>query len=48
MNYEKLCVEQEALKNMKISLEVLGISPRAFQVDVDHKYGTSDPCPLYP
>ena len=33
MSYQNLCVENEAL----IKLEVLGINPRAFHVDVEHK-----------
>ena len=33
-----ICVEIEALEHMKIQdLEVLGISPGAFHVDVEHK-----------
>ena len=31
-----ICVEQEALEDMKILLEVLGISPRAFHFDDEH------------
>ena len=38
MSYENLCVEHESSEaHEKIKLEVLGISPRAFQVDVEHK-----------
>ena len=32
-----ICVACKALEHMKIYLEVLGISPIAFHVDVEHK-----------
>ena len=32
-----ICVENKALEHMKIKFELLGIIPRAFHVDVEHK-----------
>ena len=32
-----ICVEREALEHMKRELEVLGISPKSFHVDVGNK-----------
>ena len=36
-----ICVEHKALEHMKRYLEVLGISPRAVHVDVEHKLWSS-------
>ena len=41
-----LHVEREALENMKRLLEVLGISPRAFHVDVEHKLWSIGSLPI--
>ena len=32
-----ICVEQDALEDMKRKLDVLGISPRSFDADVYYK-----------